>query len=951
MGAHQIHSRATATSNLRYSALALFVSAALVPQGFAQQVANTAPEQDSIEVISVSGIRASIRDSVQAKRAADNIIDGVSAEDIGQLPDISIADSIRRIVGVNFSTQNGEPAFASIRGLGPDLTLTTLNGRVLSTTDQATRRVSLGRLPSELIQSVYVSKTPKASMLEGGVAGTIQMQTIKPLSKDKRVFNGLFRALTNDNAREIDTATDYGWRGTLNYIDQFQDDRLGIALGWAGLKNDTPNYEARTGNPLERNGPAERSDFNANGIRDITVGAVSNDVVEREIDRNSLLGVVQYRVSDNLEINFDASWVKQDQLTENNRLIYEVLPGPANNATSAEEVLIDNDTDVILGFTSGQANPLININPNNNEDETLNLGLSFDYVAEDMEAKLDLSHSNSSRDRTNRTFQIGANFVDGMGVIRPLAFDMSDPDYLYLQIDPSLAAADAWAIRNMLDMRQFSEDTVDSIALDMKSFHYSGDFIDSIEFGLRYEDRDVFRSNDRDNYRFNSGNPPANWLDLSSSELERDSFAYSDIWQALGGVSQDQTFPHYSAQTMYELVQQVVVNEPERVFVDGEELNFDYTSSHDINEKTLAAYIMLNFASEIGSMPLSGNMGVRVVRTDVSASGFSNDLSKLQLEPGIEEGSYNVIFDNTNPDNIETITSNHDYLKVLPSLNATLTVKDDVLLRLAAARTMSKAPFERMTPGSFVRAGNEVDSVILNAGNPAIDPFTSDQMDVALEWYPNADTSLAATIYYKHVEAYLVESIVEVDPITSNGLTAPAFISQLVNDDSSNYFRGIELSYSQNFSFLPAPFDGFGLQANASFNETNAKEIGQGTDPSGPGGRTPIEVPAREVSDEVYNLIGFYEKGGLSVRLAWQYQSPFMRLPLTAYETRDGGQLDMTFGYQINKNLRLIGSVTNLTDENIRVYRIDERDYDNEQILERITNTGRAYTLGMRFTF
>jgi len=395
----------------------------------------------------------------------------------------------------------------------------------------------------------------------------------------------------------------------------------------------------------------------------------------------------------------------------------------------------------------------------------------------------------------------------------------------------------------------------------------------------------------------------------------------------------------------------VVSNDPSRVFVDGEELNFDYSSSHDINEKTLAAYAMVNFEHEIASMPLSGNFGVRVVQTKVSAGGFSNDLSKLQLELGEEPDSFNVIFDNTNPANIETINIDHDYTEVLPSLNASLSVTPDVLVRFAAARTMSKAPFERMTPGSFVRAGIEVDSIVLNAGNPAIDPFTSDQMDFAVEWYPTEDTSLAATVYYKHVEAYLVESITEVEPTTSNGITAPTFISQLVNDDSSNYFRGLELSYSQNFSFLPAPFDGFGIQANASFNETNATEIGQGTDPSGPVGRSAIEVPAREVSDEVYNLIGFYEKDGLSVRLAWQYQSPFVRLPLTAYETRENGQLDMTFGYQINKNLRIIGSVTNLTDENIRVYRIDERDYDNEQVLERITDTGRNYTLGVRFTF
>jgi TonB-dependent receptor len=935
------------------SLLALAIGTILsVPVHAQQNVPETDEVKDSVEIIQVSGIRSSIRSSVQAKRMAANIVDGISAEDIGQLPDVSIADSIRRIVGINYTTENGEPAFASIRGLGPDLTLTTLNGRVLSTTDQATRRVSLGRLPSELIQRVYVAKTPMASSIEGGVAGTIGMETIRPLNKNKRIFSGVVRGLTTDNARDVDTASDFGWRGTFNYIDQLQDGKLGIALGWAGLDQSTPNYEARTGNPIERNGPPARSDFNANGIRDITVGAVSNDVVEREIKRDSLLGVVQYQYSDELNLLFDASWISQDSLNENNRMIYEVLPAPANSASTATDAIIDPETDVILGITTGRANPVMNLNPNFNDDETLNLGFTADYVGDDWDVKVDLSHSNSTRERENLTFQIGANAgVGGGGVSRAVAYDFSNPDLLYLEIDPVLANADSWAIRNLLDMRQYSEDTVNSFAIDTSTIAFSGDFIDSIQFGIRVEDRTAFRSNDRDNIRFNAGRPPTNWLDLSDAQLDRDSFAYSNIWQELGGVSQSSTFPHFNAAAMYTLAQNVILDEPDRVFVDGEELNFDFTRSHDIDEISYAAYAQVNFLTELSDMELRGNFGVRVVRTNIDAGGFSNDLTKLQLSLGDDPDSFDVIFDNTNLDNIETVQIEHSYTEVLPSLNTTLAVTPDVLLRFSAARTMSRAPFDRMTPGSFVGAGNDVDSVLINTGNPSIDPFVADQMDFAAEWYPNQETTIATTFYYKHVEAYLQETITPIDPITANGITAPARLRQLVNDDISRYFRGAEISYSQTFTFLPAPFDGLGIQANASYNETNAVELGQGIDPAGPTGRRPVEITAREVSREVYNLIGFYEKDGLSLRLAWQYQSPFARLPLSAFETRDGGQLDMTFGYTINKNIRLIGSVTNLTDENIRAYRIDDRNIENEQILERITATGRSYSLGLRMTF
>ena len=138
---------------------------------------------------------------------------------------------------------------------------------------------------------------------------------------------------------------------------------------------------------------------------------------------------------------------------------------------------------------------------------------------------------------------------------------------------------------------------------------------------------------------------------LSDSELARTDFAFDNIWNSLGGIDQDATFPHFSVDAMYDLVYSTIESDPDRVFVDGEELNFDYTASHDINEKNYAAYAMVNFDTELGSIPVNGNFGLRVVHTEVGAGGFSNDLTKLQLEPGTEEDAFNVIFDNCIPKN------------------------------------------------------------------------------------------------------------------------------------------------------------------------------------------------------------------------------------------------------------------------------------------------------------
>ncbi|WAJ71834.1 TonB-dependent receptor [Catenovulum adriaticum] len=904
-------------------------------------------ELNQSEVIHVSGVRASLKDSVDAKKAAANIIDGVSAEDIGQLPDVSIADSIRRIVGVNFSTQNGEPAFASVRGLGPDLTLTTLNGRVLSTTDQASRRVALGRLPSELVRRVYIAKSPMAKSIEGGVAGTIGLETIRPLDRQKQVISGVFRGLYNENASDIDTMDEYGWRGTINYVDQFMDGRLGIALGWAGLSEDSPTYEGKTGILLNRNGDSSRSDFNNDGIRDVTVGAVSNDVVERSTERDSVLAVVQYIANDNLDLLLDVSWIKQDSLNENNRLIYEVLPAPANNATTADDAYVDPNTNVIMSIEEGKANSLIGLNPNNNLDETVNVGFTANYIEDDFEVKFDLSHSKSSRDRLNKTFNIGANAgVGGAAIQRPLSFSLLNPEQIYLVPDASLATPENWALRNMLDMKQFSEDRVNSASVDVKSYAYSGDFIDTIEAGVRFESRQVDRDNDRNNYKFNQGNPPPNWPDLSADYLEREQFAYKKLWETVGGVEQSATFPHFDQNKLYGLVMQAVDGDIDNnVFVDGEELNFDYTRSHKITEDSLAAYVQLNYDTYVADMPLRGNFGVRVVNTKLDSQGFSNDLSKIMLsENADEDGKFDVIFDNADIENIQTINASYDYTNVLPAFNASLEVTPSFIARAALAKTISRPVFEDITPGSFVAtSGNAIETIKVNAGSPQLEPFTADQADIAFEWYPKQDLSFAATFYYKHLEAYLTQTQ-ELTEFSQNGLTIPMEITRLVNEDKARYFKGLELSYNQIFSFLPEPFDGFGVQANATFNDTNATEQGAGI------AGAPVTVDANEVSDEVYNLIGFYEKGPVSVRLAWQYQSPYTRVDdfNSSYQTQDDGQLDMTFGYTINKHVKLIGSVLNLTDEHIRRYRFDDRNLQNDQVTERLTFTGRKVSLGVR---
>ena len=939
-----------------------------------------AQQPDTLEEVVVTGVRASINESADIKRQATSIVDGITAEDIGQMPDVSIADAISRIPGVNYTTNNGRAEFATIRGLSPDLTLTTFNGRVLTTTAPGTRRVAMGRLPSELLNRVTVAKSPEAKMIEGGVAGTVRLETVKPLDRKDRSFVGVVRGLRNENAAGIDTADDLGSRASLTYIDQFMDNKLGVAIGWAALHEDTPVYENRLANPRFRgpnNGPfatstesvTARNDLNGDGIREVAFGAVSYDIVDQEIDRNSVLAVVQYEPTDDLSVNFDAAYVKQSTFVRNNRLILENMLDPNLGPVPGTEgdVLINefnagtaDEFEVLMGVPDGRGRIVNFRNPNDNDDETVNLGLKIDYLVGDWTLSANLAHSKSTQDRYNPTLVTQMLSVAGRAgppLTRFGAFEITDSGNIAIGFEEGVEDPSQWGIRNILTYESESDDEINSISFDANWAVDSG-FVTSVDVGLRLEQRNLSLVTDRDRYFFGPAPTSGNWPTLSEADVAS-GFPYKSYFDSYGNPALDGTngldYTPYWPQWNEDALIQRAFDEFERAdrpasFAFEEQLNsFDLPNTYDLSEDTTALYAQLNFASTLAGFYYSGNAGVRVISTDVEASGFSVLLDNLTAR--YDEATQSYTFGGVSND-LQANTGSHSYTKVLPSLNLSVELREDLYLRVAAARTISRPLLTDLIPTRDTNVdADQPESLTLTPKSPELDPFFADQYDLSLEWYVNDDISLTTAYYFKKVEAFLTRDLVnattpaiEVDLAgnpTGETLQVPTLINRQINADTSYNFQGFELAYNHYFGL------GFGITANASFNDTDAVEDTRGV------GTRVFSIPAGGISERIYNVIPYYEQGPVAVRLAWRKTSGFTRPGRRSYQETPDGRLDMTFRYDINKHFKVIASATNITDETLDQYQylFEGVDPRVSGYPERIVSPGRSYSLGIRVAF
>jgi TonB-dependent receptor len=359
--------------------------------------------------------------------------------------------------------------------------------------------------------------------------------------------------------------------------------------------------------------------------------------------------------------------------------------------------------------------------------------------------------------------------------------------------------------------------------------------------------------------------------------------------------------------------------------------------THDVTEDALAGYARLDFESAWANVPVRGNVGVRVVSTESTARLVTPSFTVSRTGDGVT----GLTLDPLNGDTAQFEEFDNSYTNVLPSLNVVAQPKDDLQIRFAVAKAMTRPLYEDLGE-TLVIAGTEpgenIDEVVLigRSGNPDLDPFEAWQYDLGFGWYPSRDFNVTATVWYKDVSNFIVNQANEVVFTDASGTAVPVTVNQPTNLDEDGYIAGIELSYFQNFRFLPGILQHTGVSANYAHLDTDIESSfaftytdGTGSTPNGIGCEVPdptasgricadVSQPPDGFAEDAANLIMFYDDGKLDVRLAARYKSDFpqqfLDFPRVANERT---QLDANLGYAFNKSLRFVASVTNLTNEPI----------------------------------
>lgn len=932
------------------------------------------------DTIVVYGVRSAIEESNEIKREAENFVEAVTSEDIGVLPDISIAESLERVVGVTAVPDRGRASELIIRGLSPELTLTTFNGRELAS-EQANRSVALGLFPSEIIQQARVIKSPTADLVENGLAGTVELRTARPLERKRRLISGNVRAILTDMPDHDEKPTE-GWRGAVTYIDQFANDQFGIAASVAYQDDVNLVQDVGTGaeappelaQQYDAGMPRGFGDIDGDGIVDFLprVGLQNNEAIETE-RFGAVLGI-QWKPSPTTDINFDGMFTSRTDDSLQLRLRSIVLPNPS--AAFAEGSLVIDPGAIGTGETLAgdpvdgalvRAYELLDFGrfrndsiARNFESDFTSLGLNIAHQVGAWTFSGDLAYSEA--ERTNEIIELTAfrqrvGFTyDDTGSI-PMIFGHTAE-----LVDPIIAGnpAQGWAPEVYVEADNRATDEIFAVRFGAERDLALGMF-DQVSFGLRYFEREKVLRRDRDAVARNAVNRPFS----ATNDPDEDLAVFE---AALREPPSENFLDGDSGIDGWFYIDPFAVQRLRGGSLDQGRDAGDFTrDTHDVTEDAIAGYTRLDFNSNWAGLPVRGNVGLRVVRTESTANlvtpSFSvttnsnGEITALTIDPLTEETAQFEEFDN-------------DYTNVLPSFNIVAQPTEDLQLRFAVAKAMTRPLYEDLGETLSIAGtepGENIDEVVLigRSGNPDLEPFEAWQYDLGVGWYPSKDFNITAGIWYKDVSNFIVNEAAEVVFTDTTGAAVPVTVNQPTNLDEDGYIAGIELGYFQNFRFLPGFLQHTGISANYSHLDTDIESSftftytdGDGATPNGIGCEVPdpaasgricanIAQPPDGFAEDAANAILFYDDGKLDLRLAARYKSDFpqqfLDFPRVGQERT---QWDANVGYALNKNLRFVASVTNLTNEPIE--RTWQDPFNSGQAVGRqlYREFGRKVTVG-----
>ncbi|WP_242187918.1 TonB-dependent receptor [Sphingomonas sp. CARO-RG-8B-R24-01] len=951
---------------------------------------------DSGDIL-VIGVRGAQKAAVDLKRSAAQIVDSIVAEDIGKLPDTTIADSLQRVTGVQIDRTAGEGGGVNIRGLGQ--VLVTLNGESFlggQSIDNA--QPNFTDIPPTLFSGVDVFKSPTARQLEGGISGIIDLKTRRPFDLKRGItLSGSAQGEYGDRVKKLNS--------TYSALAGYHTDRFGLLVAGsyskaslANIRIDTGNSwlvstDALSGRDLRGNGRIGSTNIPANGdyVYQPAVVSASNQTTERE--RYGANASAQYKITDQLTLTADGAYTQLDDRTRAVNL--QLNSGYAPRPLLAGSQVDSNGVVTVANFAlPGFAE---NSLATNSKSRTFNTNLELNYNnGSNFKGTLRWVHADAKRDSVSS--QADSKPETGNLLPRGIAPECQgnqNPDLLpascyqlqnpngfqavnvgidYTTKYPTLAfGTDVtnpanWELYSTWGYGDHRRAKNDAFRAD-GTFTFPGDgFFKTLDAGIRYNVRDVTVSE----FKYLA---PVTVPGIGTLAKPGDLYYFKDA-----GITQTGTpaiegrsvLPIYTFGALGNRIKQYnsfifggvpsagipgidpnAMSNPlafQNSLFPGNAEYQDPTRSFRVKEKNASAYAQLNFASEqgIAGIGISGNIGLRFITTTRTVFANTTDPNRF-IGTG---GNYNGVFIN-----LGTTANKKQIDRYLPAANLTFDLNRKMKLRLAAAKVVGELNLFDLGAGQVLYYGANNGryplpvpqnlQVFLSgaSGNPNLEPYQSTNYNASYEFYFGRGGLFSAAAFLFDVKSF-PQSIGLIQPIADqDGVVRAGGVVQTTSNGKGGKIKGVEVGYQQQFDFLPGFLSGFGANANFTYSDSQSSNVDLFNH----------QLPVPDNSKFQYNVIGFYQKGPIQARVAYNWRSTRFAgiqyvngIDLTnapnanalAIYSKPVGYLDASASYDILPNATIFVQGTNLTRSNDEEYLQFKNQFYQQNVFERRLTVG-----------
>ena len=901
--------------------LALGIGLALQAGTAAAQDAGTAATE--LDAVTVTGYRASVEKALDIKRGETGMVDAIVAEDIGKFPDSNLAESLQRIPGVVITRDGGEGRNISVRGLGPDFTRVRINGlEALSTVGSSDGQGGTNRgrgfdfnvFASDLFSQLIARKTASADVEEGSLGATVDLRTARPFDYDGLTIVGNVQAGYNDASQSAMPR----FAGLI--ANSWADGKFGALLSVAYSERET--VEEGTGTVRWAGGDKNGGFNQASPFKD----ALKSDVyaprfprytlMEHDQKRLGVTGALQFKPSDRTTFSLDMLYSKIDAKRDEK---YIEANGLSKSDEKGKKEILVNDGEVRNGALVYAQMDNVDIRAENRHDEW---STEFYQVSLDGEHRLSDNFTITGKVGTSRSKHenpIQATIMMDKLNVQGYSYDYrgnaNKPVFNY-GIDPT--DPNGWTLSTVRLRQNYVSNDFDNGQLEF-SWAIAPSF--TLEGGIQAK-----------NFRFDSierrrAATETNVPTFNGSKIVPADMTEQASLQGMSGSPGKWVVPNFDA----------IVNAYGILNGTGDYALVDYAASmRSVTEQDRGAWLMGTFGFDIGSVPVSGNIGARYVKTKQSSTGVAT-------------ASGTPI----------STTVGREYNDFLPSLNLVAEITPDFLVRFGAAKVMSRPGLGSLTPGVTVNVSGSARTV--SGGNPMLDPIRAKTADLGFEWYFNAGAMLGVAVFYKDIESFIQNTresrIYSQSGLPANlldGTTASVtdeFVFTVPINTPGGDLTGVEFNYTQPFTFLPGKWSNLGMQLNYTYVESKIQYLTSS-------GAAAQKTDLTGLSKNAWNATLFYEGERWSGRVSATNRDDYLiQVPGTEAGFNSDAQgvhgqsgttfLDASIRYRISDQLEISLEGANLTNE------AQESWVSNPSVSLPLeySETGRQYTLGLRYKF